>query len=165
MIETILMLAALLVVAVLGGSSVNPAIAGGMLAIMFGAFAAWRAFRRQPGAGNYALKAVACLALIGLLFGLNAANKKAGRAGAEKIAAACEAYKVKTGGYPASLELLAPDYLPHVPAAKYSLRWSRYWLSGTRVMFVAEPGLLVNFYDLLSKEWGAAGMYKVLGGI
>lgn len=164
MLETVMMLAALFAVAVLGGSSVNSFVAAAALAALFAGAAAWQAAKGLPRAREYAYKTAAALVLIGLLFGLNAANKKAGRAGAEKIAAACEEYRAKTGAYPAALDLLVPDYLGHLPAAKYSLRWSRYWLSGGRVMYASEPGLLAASYDLSAKKWSTEGMYKVLEG-
>jgi len=162
MIELTLTLLALLGISILNGSTLGSFLAASVMALVFAIASAWQAIKGRSRAKEYVWKTAACLGVIALLFGLNAANKRAGRTGVEKIAVACESYKAKTGAYPSSLDQLVPEQLGHLPVAKYSLWWSRYWLSDNRVMFAVEPGLLVSFYDLASKEWGAAGMYKVL---
>ncbi|HAT72033.1 MAG TPA: hypothetical protein DCS63_04380 [Elusimicrobia bacterium] len=161
--ETILIMAGLTGLAVLEGSSVGAFV---MAAAVSGAFwiaALWQAAKGgKPRAKEFALKAAAYMVLIALLFGLNAANKRIGRLGMERIAAACEAYKAQKGTYPEALAQLAPEYIKNIPPAKASLRWSRYWLKGNQIMFASEPGLVVAYYDLAAKEGGYVGMYKML---
>jgi len=161
--ETILVMAGLMGIAVIEGSSVGAFIAAASVSAVFWLAALWQAVKgSRPRAKEFALKAAAYMLLIALLFGLNAENKRVGRRGAERLAAACEAYKVQKGGYPESLSQLVPEYIKNIPPAKISLRWSRYWLRDNQVMFVGEPGLVVVSYDLAAKRWDHYGMYKIL---
>lgn len=150
-------------IAVLEGSSVGAFIMALVVSGVFWMVALWQAAKgSRPRAKEFALKAAAYMLLIALLFGLNAANKRIGRQGAERIAAACEAYRAQKGAYPEALAQLVPEYIKSIPPAKASLRWSRYWLRGDRIMFASEPGLVVAYYNLAAKEQGYTGMYKML---
>jgi hypothetical protein len=164
MIETILVVSGLTGIAVLEGSTVGVFIAAAVFAAAFWSAALWRTLKGSQGARAFALKAAAYTLLVALLFVLNALNRRVGRQGAERIAAACEEYKTRKGAYPESLELLVPAYLKNIPPAKVSLRWSRYWLKDNQVLYVSEPGLVVAYYDLAAKERGHYGMYKFLNG-
>lgn len=155
MFETIVMLLALIGITILEGISVGTGLAAMFIAAVFWAAALALLLKgRKPAARELGLKAAAYTLLIALLFGLNLINGRVGKQGAERITAACEAYKTRNGAYPEALQQLVPEYLKYIPPAKLSLRWSHYWLRDNKLMFASEPGMVVSFYDLNAKEWG-----------
>jgi type II secretory pathway pseudopilin PulG len=56
-----------------------------------------------------------------LVFASNAANNHLARSRAETLIAAIKAFKQQNQRFPTKLDELVPDFIDHVPAAKYIL--------------------------------------------
>ena len=54
-----------------------------------------------------------------LVFALNAANNRLARSRAETLIAAIKAFNQRNQRYPIKLNELVPDFIDHVPVAKY----------------------------------------------
>jgi hypothetical protein len=148
---------ALLVIYLVSGTYFTPVIAAIITAGMFGAAALVLALmKRTPRAKELALKAGAFVLFGALIFGCGRLNNVHARRGAVQLASVCEAYKVKTGTYPDSFGKLIPEYLKDIPAAKFTVTWAQYRLVDNKIMFVLEPGLLAEGYDLATKKWHIA---------
>ncbi len=148
---------ALLVVYVISGTYFTPMIAALLTAFVFGAGALVAALKsRKPRAKELGLKAGAFVLFAALILGCGRLNNIHARHGAVKISNACEAYKAKTGAYPAALRQIVPEYIADIPAAKLTVTWNQYRLVAGKVMFVLEPGLLAESYDLAAKKWQVA---------
>lgn len=63
---------------------------------------------------------------------------------AKDIIAACEQFKAKSGHYPEKLSELVPDFLPVIPAAKYSL------MMGTSFRYFARQDNHALMYEVVS---------------
>lgn len=152
--ETILFMFAILGIALLQGVSYGPALASGSIAVLLAAAALmYRLKGKGDRAKALALKAAAFALLVGVLFALKAANRGIALRGAEDLAAACEAYKARTGAYPGSLDMLVPADIPVLPRAGLSLSWGRYLLRDGSIFHVTEPGLVAGRYDLEARTW------------
>lgn len=90
----------------------------------------------------------------------NAANNHIARSRADTLIAAIEAFDQKHQRFPSSLDELVPDFIDHVPAAKWILnpgfgrfyyfaRADRHWL-----MYMAMPPLGRPFYHCEKAQWG-----------
>ena len=85
------------------------------------------------------------------------------KARAERIIAACEAYKAANGAYPASLDALVPGHLPSVPRARYTVLFGDFHyqpLSPGRfehssLWFVTVAPFGRSYYVLEQKRWGS----------
>lgn len=148
---------ALFVIYLVSGTYFTPVIAAAVTALVFGAAAVVMALmKRTPRAKELALKAGAFVFLGVLIFAGGRLNNSHARRGAVRLAAVCEAYKAKTGAYPESFGKLVPEYLKDIPAAKFTVTWAQYRLVDNKIMFVLEPGLLAEGYDLATKRWHIA---------
>ena len=162
--ETIIFIMALIGIAFIEGITAGTGMAAIFIMTVFGIMALVMVLKGSKAkAKEFGIKAGAYIILVAVLFGLNIMNGRIGTCGAERIAAACEEYKAKTGEYPEILEKLVPDYIKVIPAAKLSLRWSRYWLEDNKIIFVREPGVVVVTYDLIAKKWGFIPAKKIFG--
>jgi hypothetical protein len=112
--------------------------------------------KRPPRARELALKAGAFVLFGVLIFAGGRLNNVHARRGAVRLAAVCEAYKAKTGAYPESFGKLIPEYIKDIPAAKFTVTWAQYRLVDNKIMFVLEPGLLSEGYDLATRKWHIA---------
>jgi hypothetical protein len=61
--------------------------------------------------------------VLGLVSANNAFQRKIGEKNIRIIIYACEKFHAAKGEYPKSLNELVPQYLPHIPRAKYCLAW------------------------------------------
>jgi hypothetical protein len=99
-------------------------------------------------AGIYAI-------MIALIIGANSLNNMIAEKRAKDIIAACEQFKTKNGRYPDKLSELVPEYLPAIPAAKYSLMGSSFRYFGRQdshtLMYEAIPPYGRKYYVLEKK--------------
>lgn len=79
------------------------------------------------------------LGAVMLVFGLNWANNQIARSRAETLITAIKAFNQKYQRYPNKLDELVPDFIDHVPNAKYTL-------GDTRFSYISEPGSHHLFY-------------------
>lgn len=97
--------------------------------------------------------------MIGLIIGANSLNNMIAEKRAKDIIAACEQFKTKSGRYPEKLSELVPEYLPTIPAAKYSLMGSsfRYFArqESHALMYEAVPPYGRKYYVFENKTWGS----------
>jgi hypothetical protein len=157
MFETIVFGAALFAIYIVSGTYLTPVIAALITAVTFGAAALVMALKhRAPRAKELSLKAGAFVLFAILIFGGGRLNNIRARHGSVRLANACEEYKAKNGAYPDSFAKLMPEYLKSIPAAKYTVTGARYRLADNKIMFILEPGALVESYDLASKKWHIA---------
>ena len=157
MFEIIVFGFALFVIYLVSGTYFTPVIAAIITAGVFGAAALVLALmKRTPRAKELAFKAGAFVLFGALIFGCGRLNNVHARRGAVQLAAVCESYKAKTGAYPDSFGKLIPEYLKGIPAAKFTVTWAQYRLVDNKIMFVLEPGLLAESYDLTSRKWHIA---------
>jgi hypothetical protein len=164
MLETIIFGAVLVGMYAVHGSAVIPAMTGGAAAVLLLIFAAAFAVKKNSArAKDLALKAAVLTGFAALISAAVFLNAGKAARGAERIAAACEAYKAKTGAYPVSLEALVPEYLPSVPRAKATVMWAQYRLGGNKVLYPLDPWvMLAGYYDLASKKPGFARIDEML---
>ena len=149
----------------INGTAVIPVMTGIGVAVVFAAAAAVYAARRNPArAKDLGVKAALLLLTSGLIFGAYTLNAGKAARGAERIAAACEVYKAKTGSYPEKLSQLAPEYLKSVPAARTTVMWRHYRLTGSKVMYALDPWVMMaGYYDLSSKKPGFTRISDMMG--
>ena len=74
------------------------------------------------------------------------------------VIAACQAYRVRHGMFPATLQQLVPEFLPSVPRAKYTLAYGEftYWASSAdahTLMYVALPPFGRRLYHFEQGTW------------
>lgn len=104
----------------------------------------------MSNAGIYAV-------MVALIIGANAVNNMVAEGRAKDIIAACEQFKAKSGRYPEKLSELVPDFLPAIPAAKYSLTGSafRYFAreNSHALMYEAVPPFGRKYYVFERKTW------------
>ena len=162
MIETIIFALVLLSSYIISGSSAVAILSAALTAAGFALVAIVAAIRKNgPQAKQLGLKAAVFLLLAGGIYGLNALSSSHARAGAERLAAACETYKEKTGAYPDTFSKLIPEYTKDIPAARFTAMWAQYRLVGTNIMFVLEPGLVAAAYDIPAKKWGVVSFSEM----
>lgn len=165
MIATAIIAAAIAGAYFVSGVQFIPQLVAGTASALFGLTAlGMLAFRRRPQAKELGLQALAFAALAGALFAGCKLDVSGARSGALRVAEACEAYKAKTGSYPASVRDLVPDYLASVPRARHTIMWAQYELVGEKVMFVLEPGLIAQGYDMSAGKWSVEDVAKMFPG-
>ena len=112
----------------------------------------------REGGKVVALKLVLPVVMVGCVWGTVRVNSHIARSGAERIIAACEAYKWETGRYPDALEELVPRHLEDVPVAKYTLMFNRYrYISsdGTHLLMWTDIAPFGRpTYNLEEGRWG-----------
>lgn len=95
--------------------------------------------------------------MIALIIGANIFNNIVAGRRANDIITACEQFRAKTGRYPGQLSELVPDFLPTIPAAKYSLMGSsfRYFAreDSHALMYVAIPPYGRKYYVFEKRAW------------
>ena len=74
-----------------------------------------------------------------LVFGLNWANNQIAKRRFETLITAIKAFKQEHQRYPAKLDELVPEFLDHVPLAKYTLAFPSFW-------YIALPDYHSLFY-------------------
>jgi predicted PurR-regulated permease PerM len=154
MFEILIFGFALLSVYVISGTYLTPVIAAVITAGILSAGALVMVLKqRKPRAKELALKAGAFVLFAALIFGFGRLNNIHARRGAVQLANVCEQYKSKTGAYPDGFAKLIPDYIKDIPVAKITVMWAQYRLVDNKIMFVLEPGLLAESYDLATKKW------------
>jgi len=116
---------------------------------------------RRPRARELGVQALAFGALSLLVYGGIKLDNSFARSGAVRLAAACEEYKAKTGSYPETVRELVPGYLPKMPRARHTIMWAQYAIVGDKVMFLLEPGLLANSYEIPSGAWKVVDAAKM----
>lgn len=163
-IETIIFGAVLFGMYIVNGSAVMPAMAAGAAAAAMAGAAALLAVKKDKArAKGLALRAALLACTVPLIYGAMYLNAGKAARGAERLAAACEEYKAKTGAYPEDLCDLVPVYLDSVPRAKATVMWSRYRLRGHRVMYALDPWIMMaGYYDLEEKRPGFARLDEML---
>lgn len=164
MLETIIIGAVLFGMYVINGTAVIPLMTGLSAAAVFGAAAlVFAAKKNSARAKDLGLKAAVLAAFCALTCGAMYLNQGRAMHGAEKIAAACEDYKSKTGSYPETLEMLTPEYLKSVPRSKFTAMWAHYRLENEKVMYVLDPWVMMSgYYDLNLKKPGFASIAGML---
>lgn len=160
MFEIIIIGAVLFGIYMLNGTAVIPIMTGLGAAAVFAVSAIVFAVKKNPvRAKDLGLKAAVLAFTCGLIYGAAFLNQGKAIRGAERIAAACEAYKAKNGTYPETIAKLAPEYLKSVPRAKVAVMWAQYRLKDERVMYVLDPWVMMaGYYDLALKKPGFAPM-------
>lgn len=153
MIETIIFGSVLVAAYIIHGSASVGVLSAVLAGAAFALAAAVFALRKNgPQAKQLGVKAAAFLLLAGGIYGFNALSTSHARSGAERLAGICETYKAKTGAYPDAFSKLVPEYINDIPAARFTAMWAQYRLVGTSIMFVVEPGLLAEAYDITAKK-------------
>lgn len=93
-----------------------------------------------------------------LVFGLNWANNQIAKSRAETLVDAIKAFNQKHQRYPEKLDELVPEYIDHVPTAKYTLFFaSFFYLSGHEfhsLFYVAMPPFGRPTYNFERDKWG-----------
>jgi hypothetical protein len=154
MFQTFVFGIALLSVYFISGTYVFPVIAAIIAAVIFAAAALVKLLRRQmQRAKELWLTAGACILSGALIFSCGQLNNIHAMRGAVRLAKVCEAYKAKIGVYPETFKKLIPEYLEDIPVAKFTIMWAQYRLVDNKIMFVLEPGMLAQSYDLATEKW------------
>lgn len=148
---------------ILNGTAVIPEMTGlSTAAVLAVAALVFAAKKNTIRAKDLGVKAAVLTAVCGVIYGAAFLNQGKAIRGAERIAAACEAYKAKNGAYPETISKLAPEYLKSVPRAKFAIMWAQYRLKGDRVMYVLDPWVMMaGYYDLQTKKPGFAPMHEM----
>jgi hypothetical protein len=92
-----------------------------------------------------------------MVFSLNWANNRIAQAQAEDLVAEIKTFHSKYGHYPASLNELVPEFIEHVPLAKYTLAFNRFIYRGgedAMLMYVALPPFGRPYYNFADDRWG-----------
>lgn len=93
-----------------------------------------------------------------LVFVLNALNNRIAASRAEAIVSSVKAFHAKNGRYPASLNNLAPEFIDHVPLAKYTLGQNRFYYhvtEGRAVLYYVDfPPFGRPIYWFSEDKWG-----------
>lgn len=117
------------------------------------------AFTKIPEQRNrrFALIAIFLGAVI-LVFGLNWTNNQIARKRADTLVTAIKAFDQKYQRYPNKLDDLVPEFIGHVPTAKYTFTFSRfYYLSSPEyhsLFYVALPPFGRPTYIFEKTKWG-----------
>ena len=116
-------------------------------------------FTKKPKQSRRRLARVAIfLGAVLLVFGLNWTNNQIARNRAETLVGAIKAFNQKNHRYPAKLDELVPDFIGHVPTAKYTLGFaSFYYVSGPEyhsLSYVALPPFGRPTYSFERNRWG-----------
>jgi len=84
---------------------------------------------------------------------------------AERVIAACEAYRTANGGYPENLQQLVPAYLPEIPRARIALTFDRFDYirmvgrehgTQTMLMYTTVPPFGHASYTFETKRWSSS---------
>lgn len=163
MFEVIIIGAVLFGMYILNGTAVIPEMTGLSAAAVFAVAALVFAAKKDTvRAKDLGVKAVVLVIVCGVIYGAAFLNQGKAIRGAERIAAACEAYKAKNGAYPETIAKLIPEYLKSVPRAKVAIMWAQYRLKDERVMYVLDPWVMMaGYYDLQTKKPGFAPMNEM----
>lgn len=162
MIETIVFATVAVAMYILHGAYAIPMMTAFSAAAILGLAAVALLIRGQKGrAGELGLRAAVLALSCAFIYGLTWLNTGTAVRRAGDIAAACEAYKAKTGAYPENLRALVPEYIKDIPAAKHTIMWAQYRLVDNRLMYVLEPGMLASAYDLDTKEWDTVAVSEM----
>ena len=103
---------------------------------------------------NYIIYIVAVILASGIIISQNAlAFHKA-----KNVVEAIEAYHAKYEDYPQSLEVMVPEFLDHVPVAKYTISSSSFYYRKTKenrpyFFYVIMPPFYRNSYNFEKHEW------------
>ena len=101
-------------------------------------------------AGIYLFMAAMVLVTVAL-------NNRLAFSRAEKIIQACDDYRLEYRRYPDGLEELAPEFIPRIPPAKFSLAYSNFiYISGENrhlLVYYAIPPFGRRVYNLESASW------------
>lgn len=93
-----------------------------------------------------------------LVFGLNWANNQIARKRAENLVTAIKTFNQKNQRFPEKLDELVPEFIDHVPTAKYTLGDTRfYYLSSPEyhsLFYVAFPPFGRPTYSFEKGSWG-----------
>ena len=93
-----------------------------------------------------------------LVFALNALNNRVAASRAEVVIAAVKAFHGKNGRYPESLNDLTPEFLDHIPLAKYTLGQNTFYYhvtEGRAVLFYVKfPPFGRPIYRFADDKWG-----------
>jgi hypothetical protein len=131
--------------------------AGGLVLLTAGAL--WSLARGIRGqASSRARRARAYLLLGVAAFAAIQFHQATAQHHAAEVIAACQAYKVRHGIFPAALQQLVPEFLPAVPRAKYTLAYGEftYWASSEKdhtLMYVALPPFGRRLYHFEQGVW------------
>ena len=96
---------------------------------------------------------------LGLVWANNAVQLGVAEANAQRVVAACEAYRAANGRFPEKLDKLVPQYLNDVPLAKYCLGpSSRFFYSssdtGPTILFwQVVPPHYRKIYNFETRRW------------
>lgn len=162
MLETIIFGAVLAAMYVLHGAAAIPMMTAASAAAVLGLAALAMLLRGQKTrAGELGLRTAVLALSCAAIYGLAALNSATAARRTGEIAAACEAYKAKTGTYPENLRALVPEYIKDIPAAKFTIMWAQYRLVGSRLMHVREPGMLAAAYDLETRTWDVVAVAEM----
>lgn len=108
---------------------------------------------RMVKAGIYLLAAVA-------VFGANTMQNRMADRRAIRLGNACLAYRAKYNHYPHRLDELVPEFIPSVPAAKYTLSSSPFFYASRpngdepMLFYQALPPFGRRFYHMETGAWG-----------
>lgn len=101
---------------------------------------------------------VILLGAVVLVFGLNWANNKIARNRAETLVTAIKAFNQKNQRYPDKLDELVPEFIDHVPTAKYTFIFNSFsYLSSSEfhsLFYVAFPPFGRPTYIFEKDKWG-----------
>ncbi|MBW2207612.1 MAG: hypothetical protein JRG79_11930 [Deltaproteobacteria bacterium] len=102
-------------------------------------------------AGIYAFMVV-------MVFLTNFCNSSLAARRAENLIQAASLYKSKNNQYPKNLEALVPDFIPEIPAAKFTLSYNRFlyhYREGNPVLFYyVVPPFGRRVYNFQNSQWG-----------
>ena len=94
-----------------------------------------------------------------LVFGLNWANNQVARNHAETLIAAIKAFNQKYQRYPNKLDELVPDFIDHVPTAKYTLGDTKFYYfsepESHHLFYIAMPPFGRPTYSFEKDKWGS----------
>ena len=90
------------------------------------------AFTQDPGQRRLRLARVAIfLGAVAIVFALNWVNNRIAKSRAETLVTAVKAFKQKHQRYPEKLDELVPEFVEHMPVAKYTLAFGRFYYVAT----------------------------------
>ncbi len=114
----------------------------------------------RSSALRHGLKALICILTIVAIVGTYALDQRRGRANAERIIKAVEAYHGECETYPWQLEDLVPRFIPKIPRSSVNLFFYQYYYRRGReenqdpyLVWVAQPPFGRYLYNFETKEW------------
>lgn len=126
--------------------------------VVFAILSAAALFRKNHTKETRMKKVVIYLVMFMLTLGITSANGYFAKRSAGRIIAAAEGYARKTGAYPGQLSDLVPEFLPKVPAAKYTFldNGFKYIARGKQhiLIYVKKPPYGRAYYNFEEKKWG-----------